>query len=118
MHLLLVGLAGGAGAGLRFLIDAKVNEKNSLRDFPLGTLVVNVSACFLIGLIAANLPNGDWNAILATGLVGGYSTFSTASLDAAKLFLARHGFLALAHVTLMFIFSYLALLLGLLLKWN
>ena len=118
MPLLLVGLAGGAGAGLRFLVDAKVNEKNTLRDFPLGTVVVNVSACFLIGFIVANLPRGDWNTILATGLVGGYSTFSTASLDAAKLFLARRSLWALVHITLMFILSYLALFLGLLLKWN
>ena len=61
---------------------------------PLGTLAVNASGCLLIGLLSARVAHPVARAFLGTGVLGGYTTFSTASTDAVAL--ARDGAPALA----------------------
>jgi len=76
---------------------------------PWGTVVVNVTACLLMGLLvgrAADPPHsGTWAAtaltVVGTGFLGGYSTFSTACVEGARLLLAGRWGPALAHATLM-----------------
>ena len=76
---------------------------------PWGTVVVNVTACLLMGLLvgrAAGPPHSaTWAAtaltVLGTGFLGGYSTFSTACVEGARLLLAGRWGPALAHATLM-----------------
>jgi len=76
---------------------------------PWGTVVVNVTACLLMGLLVgwtADPPHsGTWAAtaltVLGTGFLGGYSTFSTACVEGARLLLAGRWGPALAHATLM-----------------
>ncbi|MCT1479999.1 CrcB family protein [Microbacterium sp. p3-SID336] len=75
-------LAGGVGAVLRYLIDLGV-ARLAGRRFPWGILVVNVSGAFGLGLVTAALPEGAF--VLGAGLLGGYTTFSTAMLDAVAL---------------------------------
>lgn len=90
--LVLIAVAGGIGAALRFVVDTAVVASLAARrrrPFPLGTVVVNVSGCFAIGVVAgltagAALP-AELTVILATGLLGGYTTFSAASVDAVRL---------------------------------
>ncbi|MDL5353083.1 CrcB family protein [Microbacterium sp. zg-YB36] len=83
--LALVG-AGGVGAGARYVVDAVV-MRGRTDVFPLGVLIVNVSGSallgFLVGLGAVVAP--AWVAILAVGLLGGFTTFSTVSVDSALL---------------------------------
>src|SRR4051812_24208954 len=64
-----VALLGGAGALLRFLLDAAVSERVR-RDLPLGTLAVNVSGAFALGAIGAG------HLLAGTALLGSYTTFS------------------------------------------
>jgi len=78
----LVALGGGLGAVLRFVVDGLVGR---WRGVPLGTLVVNVSGSFALGLAVGLLPDGDALAVLGTGLLGGYTTFSAASVEAVTL---------------------------------
>ncbi|MEY2849729.1 MAG: fluoride efflux transporter CrcB [Actinomycetota bacterium] len=56
---------------------------------PLGTAVVNVSGSFLLGVVTGSAVAGvlptEWQAVVATGLLGGYTTFSTASLETVRL---------------------------------
>lgn len=77
-----VALAGGAGAVLRYLADLGV-AKHAGRRFPWGILLVNITGSFALGAIITALP--DAGLILGVGLLGGYTTFSTAMLDTVTL---------------------------------
>ena len=85
----LVGaaLAGGAGAGLRYVVDVLVIGGRPAR-FPLGILVVNVTGSFALGVLTglgAGLVGTDLAWVLGVGLLGGYTTFSTVSVESALL---------------------------------
>jgi fluoride exporter len=84
----LVGLAGAVGAPLRYVIDTLVSDRVG-RVFPYGTLVVNLSGCFVLGLLTGfGLYHGFLgtpSVVLGTGLVGAYTTFSTFSFETITL---------------------------------
>ncbi|WP_312169945.1 CrcB family protein [Microbacterium sp.] len=82
--LLFVGaaLAGGVGAVLRYLVDLGA-AKAVGRRFPWGILIVNLSGSFALGMVTAALPSEAF--LLGAGLLGGYTTFSTAMLDTVAL---------------------------------
>ena len=82
--LLFVGaaLAGGAGAVLRYVIDVGVAHLSRSR-FPWGILLVNLTGSFALGVVTSALPGQA--VLLGAGLLGGYTTFSTAMLDAVLL---------------------------------
>lgn len=90
MMLLLLALAGGLGAVARFLSDAFLARHNPLR-MPVGTIAVNIAGSLLLGLIAGVTVSlapglqGEVRMILGTGFCGGYTTFSTASVEALRL---------------------------------
>ena len=129
-----LALAGGVGAACRWGVDAFVSRlsgraareaaaggrqrpRSRLRapwmsrmlQMPWGTVVVNVTACLLMGLLvgwAAGPPHSaTWAAtalaVLGTGFLGGYSTFSTACVEGARLLLSGRWGTALVHATLM-----------------
>jgi CrcB protein len=84
---------------------------------PLGTVVVNVSGSFLIGLVAGvaatSLLPGDVVAVLTTGLLGGYTTFSAASVEVARLVTAGRGWRAIGYAVGLLASSVLAASVGL-----
>ena len=89
MTYLLVFLGGGLGAVLRHAVNLGAARWLGA-GFPAGTLFVNVSGSLLMGLLAGWLAfRGDasqaWRLFLATGVLGGYTTFSAFSLDAMAL---------------------------------
>lgn len=92
MIALAVALAGGVGAGLRFVVDGLVGRYARAR-LPLGTVVVNVTGSFLLGLVTGLVARGAWPhdvaLVVGTGMLGGYTTFSTASVEAVNLALAE-----------------------------
>jgi len=88
--LLLVGLLGGAGALARFLVDAAVTARvrtagTGQRPFPVGILAVNLSGAFLLGVVVGLALHGDRYSLVATGLLGSYTTFSTWVFDSHRL---------------------------------
>lgn len=89
MSLVLIGLGGFAGAIARYLVDGVIAERAS-SAFPLGTLVVNASGSFLLGLLFAMtaeraiLP-ADIRGPVLIGFVGAYTTFSTFMLESWRL---------------------------------
>ncbi len=91
MRLLLLACAGGAiGAGLRHLVNLWAVRAFGL-GFPWGTLIVNVAGSFLMGLLIEVLVarfggSLELRTFLATGVLGGLTTFSAFSLDFAALF--------------------------------
>lgn len=87
-----VGLAGSTGALTRYLLSRFFAERIS-PNFPFGTLFINISGAFLIGLLfslaARAVISTNIQLILATGFMGGYTTFSTMSWEGVQL--ARGG---------------------------
>ena len=88
---LLVAAAGACGAPLRYVVDTKVSSRLEA-VFPYGTLAVNISGSFLLGLITGlALDHGlgtTEQLVLGTGLLGAYTTFSTYTLESLSLFQA------------------------------
>ncbi len=80
--LLYIGTGSFAGGVLRYLVSRFVQAR-FLTAFPAGTLAVNVIGCFLIGLVFGLSDRGgmsqEWRLFLATGLLGGFTTFSAFS---------------------------------------
>ncbi len=94
MQYLVIGLGGALGSMLRFgvgtLIDSNVQKTGQI--FPWGTIVVNVTGCFVIGFIFT-ISAGEGRLLLSTltrqfimiGILGGYTTFSSFSLQTLQL---------------------------------
>jgi CrcB protein len=81
MKYLLILAGGGVGSLARYLAGSAIAAKFGAR-FPFGTMVVNVTGCFLIGLIMTLLterwqPHPNWRLALVVGFLGGYTTFSS-----------------------------------------
>ena len=76
MTALLVLLCGGLGAVARFALDGLVEERLST-DYPLGTLVVNLSGSFLLGLVLGLGASHRVQLLVGTATLGSYTTFST-----------------------------------------
>jgi CrcB protein len=87
---LIVFLGGGLGAALRHGINI-ASARLLGTAFPYGTLTINITGSLVMGLIAGYFAfKGDasqhWRLFLTTGILGGYTTFSAFSLDAALLY--------------------------------
>lgn len=85
---LVIAVAGGIGSALRYLVDTSLPAR--LRaSFPWGTMIVNLTGSFILGLITGFAVVHPWGTIITTGLLGGYTTFSTASLESIRLLAAK-----------------------------
>ena len=85
---LLICIAGGIGAALRLVLDGLIRTR--IRStYPVGTTVINVTGSFLLGLLTglatSHLVTHQWQLVVGTGLLGGYTTFSTASFETVRL---------------------------------
>jgi CrcB protein len=88
MIYVLIALGGAAGSVLRYLVGGAI-QRSSSSGFPIGTMVVNVSGCFLIGILVRQFLNmqlsNDLRALLIVGFCGGFTTFSTFSAETLAL---------------------------------
>jgi CrcB protein len=87
--LLLVAIGGAFGSMARYSVSAAISRMTS-SAFPWGTLAVNVAGSFLIGLLMiVLLKAGEWREnshfLLITGVMGGFTTFSSFSWETVKL---------------------------------
>lgn len=82
----LIGLGGAIGANARYWLSLWFRAQPWAQEFAWGTFVVNVSGSLLLGVVAALVKDraGPWFLLLGTGLCGGYTTFSTFSLEVAE----------------------------------
>ncbi|MCX7298047.1 MAG: fluoride efflux transporter CrcB [Hyphomicrobiales bacterium] len=90
MAYLIVFLGGGLGAAMRHGVNI-ASARAFGTGFPYCTLLINITGSLLMGLVAAYFAfKGDasqhWRLFLTTGILGGYTTFSAFSLDAALLY--------------------------------
>ncbi len=100
MIVLWVALAGGLGAVARFGLDGWIRSRTA-SAFPVGTVVVNVTGSFVLGIVTgltlAHAVPEELRLVLGTGFCGGYTTFSTASLETVRLVEQRRIRLALLN---------------------
>jgi len=88
-HLIPVALGGGLGAIMRYLVSTNLHRVVG-REFPYGTLSVNVLGSLFMGflyiiLIERSALSTEWRAFLIVGLLGAFTTFSTFSIETLNL---------------------------------
>ncbi len=112
-----VCVAGGLGAALRFVVDGLVRQR-ARATFPFGTAVINLSGSLVLGLLTgltlSSVVSPTWALVAGTGLMGGYTTFSTASIETMRLLQERRYALAVGNG---FVVLALTVLLGLVGFW-
>lgn len=116
-HLLLVAAGGAVGASLRHLTGLAALRLAG-PAFPWGTVIVNVLGCFVMGAFVELLArrygaSNELRLFVATGLLGGFTTFSAFSLDFAVLFERGTFVPALLYAALSVLGSLAALFVGL-----
>jgi CrcB protein len=114
---LLVFFGGGLGAAMRYGVTRVAFVINP--DYPLGTLAVNILGCLVMGLLTAWFTfRGEdttqpMRLLLTTGILGGFTTFSAFSLDAALLWERGHVMSMLGYILLSVMVSIAAVFAGL-----
>lgn len=100
MTLILMILAGSAGAAARFVLDSLMRPRFPT-PLPLSTMIINVGGSFLLGVLTggvlmARVPV-ELQTILGTGFLGAFTTFSTANVETVRLLQSGRGGLALIN---------------------
>lgn len=104
MQAVAVAAGGAIGSVLRFWISSGVYAALG-RSFPVGTLIVNVMGCLVMGLLYVLLlermvVGPEWRAALLIGVLGGFTTFSSFSIETFNLIEGGELFTALLNVIL------------------
>lgn len=115
--ILAIGLGGFIGSVSRYLLVLFIHSK-FLHAFPYGTLAVNITGCLLIGFLHGLsqkfLISEEWRLMIATGLLGGFTTFSAFSIESIYMLRDGHTWPALLYIGVSVLFCLLAAYLGLL----
>ncbi|MGN6214320.1 fluoride efflux transporter CrcB [Parafilimonas sp.] len=117
-NLLFIGIGGFIGGICRYLLQQYV-QNNYPSSIPLGTLIVNIIGCFVIGLVYAlsdkgNLLSPEMRLFLATGICGGFTTFSSFAYENVSMALDGEFLYALLYVSLSVIIGFGAVHAGIL----
>ena len=102
---LMVGVGGFVGSVMRYLVGVWFQSMSGNSWIPYGTLTVNVTGCFLIGLFAGLaqtrlfLGDGTW-ALVVVGLLGGFTTFSSFGYETIAMVREGHLLAAAGNVSL------------------
>ena len=112
---LIVGVGSFFGGGLRFLVS-KLLTLLVATPFPVGTFVVNILGCLLIGYFSA-LPSSSWvtpltRLLLTTGCCGGFTTFSTFMKESDTLFSSHLPLTLILYLALSIVLGMIAVWVG------
>ncbi|MBN1970052.1 MAG: fluoride efflux transporter CrcB [Candidatus Delongbacteria bacterium] len=110
-NLILVFVGGGVGSVLRFLVSKLPFDM----DFPLATFIVNILGSFIIGFLSSNdiiKINSDVKLLLAVGVCGGLTTFSSFINENGQLISKELNYTSVIYISLSIIIGYFALVLG------
>ena len=113
--LIAIGTGSFIGGACRYLLSQFIQEK-FLSTFPFGTLGVNVLGCALIGLVFGLSERGamsqEWRLFIATGILGGFTTFSAFSHETFALLRDGQFLYAFIYITATVVLGILATFLG------
>lgn len=117
--ILLIGLGGGIGSIVRYLGTYMINKLFHV-NFPLGTLIVNILGCLLVGLLIGffereQLVHSNLKYLFITGFCGGFTTFSAFSAESIQLFESGSPLPAILYISASVLIGLLAVWLGLVL---
>ncbi len=103
-NILTVGLGGFLGAILRYLMSGAIQGWTKSAAFPIGTLAVNITGCFIIGLLSQAVEHhavltSQTRLMLMVGVLGSFTTYSTFSNETINLVTDQKLLLASANVT-------------------
>lgn len=115
-NLLLVVLGGGFGSIARYLLSYFLT-KNNATHFPWATFIANSIGCLIIGLLFGyiqknNLQNETLKLLLITGFCGGFTTFSTFSLENIQFIQNQNYNLAIIYTLASILVGFLAVIIG------
>ncbi|MDR2205995.1 MAG: fluoride efflux transporter CrcB [Flavobacteriaceae bacterium] len=107
-------VGGGLGSVLRFLISNFTQKLWNISTFPMGTLVVNITGCFAVGIFSSYFLKVDSGLkfLLITGFCGGYTTFSAFSAENYSLWQSGNYFTLILYILLSLLLGFLAVVLG------
>lgn len=113
-QIMVVAFAGAIGCVLRFILAQNIQQYFT-RSFPLGILVVNVLGCWLMGFLATLFlerfnVSANWRIAILVGFLGGFTTFSSFSIDTINL-------LQIGEYDKAFLYIFLSVCLCLLATW-
>jgi len=113
---LMVLVGGGVGALMRYIAGMTIAARIGGR-FPLGTLVINVTGSFLIGILMPLLterfqPHSNWRLLLVVGVLGGYTTFSTFEYETFRAAQDGGKWIGLVNVVASVVLGYVAVWIG------
>jgi len=112
----MVMVGGAVGSLARYVTGTAIMGRFGTR-FPLGTLFVNVTGSFLVGLLMALLterwqPHPNWRLLLVVGFLGGYTTFSSFEYETYRAVRDGGPWIGLVNVTGSVLLGYLAVWIG------
>lgn len=122
INILWVGIGGFFGAICRYAGNMAVAKTNFMPLFPTGTLLVNLSGCFLIGFIAyfsdtRDVLSHNARLFIFTGFLGAFTTFSSFGYETVNLLRGQMPWAAFANVILHIVLGLLFVCLGLTAGW-
>lgn len=114
-NVLIVGLGGFFGAISRYKLGGVILHHTVNHKFPYSTFAINLLGCFLIGLLAGlaekhHLINMQLKLLIITGFLGGFTTFSSFSLE--SIYLIKRG-----YILITLLYGFLSLIFGVLLAY-
>jgi CrcB protein len=117
LRLIIISAGGFIGTMLRYLVSGAAQNAMGNATFPLGTAAVNLSGCFVIGVLAELAESRGFltdatRAFLTVGVLGGYTTFSAFGNETLNLFRSGESFLALGNVALQVVLGLACVWLG------